>query len=245
MLAEGMVQWGHQLIRNYPPEGRAYWASRFWDRTPVETTPGVREDLQVKQEAIAGFVTRHGRQARRVLEFSCGTGEFTKAAVKLTTAPDITAVDISEQALAIARRKVTDPRLRFIQGDFWSELGLGTADLVMCVNAIHHMGDIRAVLEHLKTFVEPGGVVIGNVWTLDNYHEFQRSVHGPGRHLARSALFLANALVMRATSGRVRWASYRTQLVSAGQFETLLRDVAPEVLELRRTRHFVLFAFRC
>ena len=245
MLAEAMVGLGHKLIRNYPPEGRSYWAARFWDRTGVETTPGVREDLQVKQDAIASYVTRHGKDAERVLEFSCGTGAFTKSVVKLTDAPEIVAVDISAQALAIARREVTDPRLRFVQGDFWAELGLGTADVVMCINAIHHMGNVRAVLERLKTFVEPGGVVIGNVWTLDNYHEFQRRVHGPVQHLARSALFLANAVVMRATGGRVRWASYRTQLLSADQFETLLRSVAPEVLEVERTRHFVLFAFRC
>jgi SAM-dependent methyltransferase len=245
MLAEAMVRLGHQLISNYPPEGRSYWAARFWNRTPVETTPGVRDDLRVKQEAIAGYVTRHGKDAQRALEFSCGTGEFTKTVVKLTAAPEITAVDISAHALAIARGAVVDPRLRFVQGDFWAELGLDTADLVMCINAIHHMGDVRQVLQRLMRFVEPGGVLIGNVWTLDNYHEFQRSVHGPLQHLGRSALFLANAVVMRATNGRVRWASYRTQLLSADRFEALLRSIAPEVLEVERTRYFVLFAIRC
>jgi SAM-dependent methyltransferase len=244
MLAEAMVWLGHQLIRNYPPEGRSYWASRFWDRAPVETTPGVNDDLRVKQELISSYVTRYGKDARRVLEFSCGTGEFTKVAASLTSAPEIVAVDISEHALEIARRRVTDPRLRFVQGDFWADLGVGTADLVMCINAIHHMGDVRAVMEHLMTFVEPGGTLIGNVWTMENYHEFQRSVHGPLRHNARSALFLANAVVMRATGGRIRWASYRTQLLPARKIESIVRIIAPEVLEVANTRYFVIFACR-
>jgi SAM-dependent methyltransferase len=244
MLAEVMVQLGHQLIRNYPPEGRSYWAARFWDRTEVETTPQVKDDLQAKQEYVCSYLTRYGKDAERALEFSCGTGTFTKTVTELIGAPEIVAVDISHHALEIARRELPDPRVRFVQGDFWAELGVGTADLVLCMNAIHHMGRVQEVLERLLTFAEPGGVLIGNVWTLDNYHDFQRRVHGSAAHLARSALFLANAIVMRATGGRVRWASYRTQLLPSGQIEAILRDVAGEVLDVARTRYFVNFAVR-
>lgn len=245
MLAEAMVEFGQWLIKDYPPEGRSYWAARFWDRTGVETTPVVSNDLTVKQEQISSYVTRYGKDAQRAIEFSCGTGAFTKSLVGLTSAPAILAVDISAHALAVARQEVQDPRLRFVQGDFWADLGLGTADLVMCMNAIHHMGRVADVIEHLTTFVAPGGVLIGNVWTRDHYHEFQRAVHGPLRHLARSSLFLANAVSMRATGGRVRWASYRTQLLPARRIEAILRDVTPEVIEVARTRYFVTFACRC
>jgi hypothetical protein len=46
MLAEAMVRVGQLLIKNHPPEGRSYWAARFWDRTPIETAPLVKDDLQ-------------------------------------------------------------------------------------------------------------------------------------------------------------------------------------------------------
>lgn len=245
MLAEVMVRVAQQMIRKYPPEGRSYWAARFWDRTPIETAPLVKDDLQVKQEYISNYVSQHGKDAKRLLEFSCGTGDFTKAATALSTATEIVAVDISARALEIAGKRVTDPRLRFVQGDFWADLRLGTADLVMCINAIHHMGNVRDVLKRLTSFVEPGGILIGNVWTMDNYHEFQRCVHGARRHLARSALFLANAVVMRATSGRVRWASYRSQILTSDEIKKILQDLGPEVLELDTSRYFVLFTIRC
>jgi SAM-dependent methyltransferase len=244
MLAEVMVQLGHLLIRNYPPEGRAYWAARFWDRTEVESTPYVKDDLQAKKEYVSNYLTRYGKDADRAIEFSCGVGTFTRTVTELTGIPEIVGVDISHHAVGIARSELPDPRVRFVQGDFWAELGLGTADLVLCMNAIHHMGRVREVLERMMTFVAPGGVLIGNVWTLDNYHDFQRRVHGPAAHLARSALFLANAIMMRATGGRVRWASYRTQLLPARQIEAILRDVSGEVLETSRTLYFVNFAVR-
>src|SRR5262245_53488299 len=52
MLAEAMVRVGQLLIKNYPPEGRSYWAARFWDRTPIETAPFIQDDLQAKQRFI-------------------------------------------------------------------------------------------------------------------------------------------------------------------------------------------------
>jgi ubiquinone/menaquinone biosynthesis C-methylase UbiE len=244
MLAEAMVRWGRQLVSQYPPEGRAYWAARFWDRSPIENAPSVGADHRVKQQHIIGFINRYAADAKRVLEFSCGTGEFTEVALRVTTAPAIVAVDISDQALGIAARKIRDPRVQFVQGDFWADLDIEAADLVICLNAIHHMGDVRAVLTRMMKFVKPGGVLIGNIWTLDNYHDYQRDVHGSVKHVARSALFLANAVAMRATGGRFRTASYRTQILPSGEVKEILADVASEVLETTETRYFVNFACR-
>jgi len=244
MLAEAMVQLGRQLISQYPPEGRAYWAARFWDRSPIEKAPSVGADHRVKQQHIIGFINRYASGAQHVLEFSCGTGEFTEIALRVSEAPKIVAVDISEQALGIAARRIRDPRVQFVHGDFWADLDIEPADLVICLNAIHHMGEVRAVLTRMMKFVKPGGVLIGNIWTLDNYHDYQRDVHGPFKHLARSALFLANAAVMRASGGRLRTSSYRTQILSSGEVKEILSDVAPEVLETTETRYFVNFACR-
>lgn len=245
MLAETMVRWGRQLVEAYPPDGRSYWAARFWDRTPIESAASVGDDHREDQQHIIRFLRDYGQDAQRVLEFSCGIGDFTNIVTGVSAAEEIEAVDISEHALEIARRTVRDPRVRFVQGDFWNDLDLEKADVVVCLHAIHHMGRVREVVARLKTFVKPGGILVGNIWTLDNYHDWQRSVHGPARHLARSALFLANALVMRATGGRVRWASYRTQILPSAQVRAILASSSAEVLETTTTKFFVNFAVRC
>jgi hypothetical protein len=40
--------------------------------------PLVKDGLQSKQRYIADYVTRHGEDSERALEFSCGTFNFTK-----------------------------------------------------------------------------------------------------------------------------------------------------------------------
>lgn len=244
MLAEALVRAGHELIEGYPPEGRGYWAARFWDRDEVESRPMLGDDFRAQKDRIASYIKQYGDGVDRVLEFACGTGEFTGMAARLTSADEIVATDISEHALKVAGERVQHPGLRLVRADFWQPSDLSPAPLVMCVDAIHHMGVVEQVLRRLKEFVEPGGVFIGNLWTIDNFHEYQRSRYGGLRHLGRSALFFANALVMRATGGRVRWASYRTQLLRAEQVEPVLRRVFGEVLQISITRYFVAFACR-
>ncbi|WP_329520977.1 class I SAM-dependent methyltransferase [Spirillospora sp. NBC_01491] len=244
MLAETFVSAGHRLIGEHAPEGRDYWARRFWDREEVESRPVLGDDFRAQKKKIAQYIEEHGRDAARVLEFACGTGEFTAMAADLTPAKEILANDISEQALKITGDRVGHPGLTLRQGDFWALDGVGPAPLVLCVDAIHHMGQVRKVLERLKTFVEPGGTFIGNLWTIDNYHDYQRGRYGAGKHLGRSALFLANAAVMRATGGRVRWASYRTQLLTGAAVEPLLHEVFDEVVDVHTTRFFVAFVCR-
>lgn len=245
MFTEIMVRAGQRLVKKYPPEGREYWSSRWWNRAPFEKAEKVGADLKLKREIIGGYLSDYGKDAKRVLEFCCGTGKFTKIAAERCTAPELVAVDISSEGLKKTEANVNDPRLKTVQGDFWDDLGVGTADLVMCINAIHHLGDVEQVLNRLLTFVEPGGVLIGNVLTMDHFHEFQRDVHGTTAHFTRSALFLANGITMALTGGRVRWASYRSQLLKADQIELLLRRLGHDVLRVSTTRYIINFAIRC
>jgi hypothetical protein len=86
MLAETFVQAGHWLVKGYGPEGRRYWAARFWDREEVESRPELGDDFRAQKAHIAGYLTRYGADADRVLEFACGTGECTEMAARLTPA---------------------------------------------------------------------------------------------------------------------------------------------------------------
>ncbi|PSL00528.1 methyltransferase family protein [Murinocardiopsis flavida] len=244
MISEMLVKTGRKLVDGYAPEGRDYWSARFWDRDEVERRPRLGDDLRRQKGILGSYIKEHAGDAERVVEFACGTGEFTAMAAKSTSATEILAIDISEHALDQARARVSHNGLVLRQGDFWNIDGVGTAQMVMCVDAIHHIGEVESVLRRLRSFVDDGGVLIGNLWTMDNYHDFQRSSHGKIPHFMRSSLFLLNAMVMKATGGRVRWASYRTQFMYSHEIKPMLSKIFSEVLAVEATEFHVAFACR-
>ncbi|MDH2427224.1 class I SAM-dependent methyltransferase [Sphaerisporangium sp. TRM90804] len=235
---------GHKILGEQPPDGAKYWAARFWDRDLAERDPLLGEHYRAQKADLAQVIEKYARDADRVIEFACGTGEFTGMMARLSLAKEIVALDISAQGLEKTRARVGHPGLRTVLGDFWEDHDLGTADVVMCVDAIHHIGDPRRVMERMKSFVRPGGVFIGNLWTVDNFHEFQRQRYGALWHLGRSAMFLGSAMVIKASGGRLRSGSYRTRLMRTSEIEPLLRSVFGEVLHVCADRYFVSFACR-
>jgi SAM-dependent methyltransferase len=244
MIAELLARTGKAVIRDIPPDGRAYWAARFWDRDTHEQHPRLGEAFLLQKETIAEFLDTYTANAERILEFACGTGEFTRLAAERSGAKKITAVDISADGLAKARARVHHDNLELVLGDFWSELDVGRSDVVMCLDAIHHLGDVRQVLTRLKSFVQPGGILIGNLWTADNFHEFQRQRYGTAAHLRRTAAFLGTTLMIRASGGRLKTGAYRTQLVHSQEAIVILEELFDSVLEVRVEDFFMGFVCR-
>ncbi|MEU7837915.1 MULTISPECIES: class I SAM-dependent methyltransferase [unclassified Nonomuraea] len=244
MLAEFMAETGRAVLKGVPPDGRDYWAARFWDRDSAERHSILADEFLLQKDTIAGYLSTYGAEAERALEFACGTGEFTRLVAERTKVREITALDISAQGLELARERVKHDALQLLLGDFWKDNGLKPADLVLCIDAIHHLGDVRQVLRRLKTFVEPGGTFVGNVWIADHFHEFQRKRYGALEHFGRTALFLSTALLIRATGGRVRTGSYRTQLLRSAEVEKILAEEFSEVLDVKVERYFMGFVCR-
>lgn len=242
MIAELLARTGQSMVRNIPPDGRDYWAQRFWDRDTHEQHPLLRASFLRQKDTIAELLRTHASGAERVLEVACGTGEFTRLAAEITPARDITAVDISAEGLRRTRQRVKHDNLNLVNGDFWSDdLKLGTSDVVMCIDAIHHLGDVRSVLTRLRSFVKPGGVFIGNLWTADNFHRFQRARYGQVAHVRRTAAFLGTAMLIRASGGRLKTGAYRTQLVESRHAQKILHEVFDTVAEIRVEEYFMGF----
>jgi SAM-dependent methyltransferase len=90
----------------------AYYGARAaeYDATsPIPADDASRAKLSLALEAFAP----HGR----VLEFACGTGEWT--AVLAKHASELTAIDTSPEMLALASERVQDDRVRFIEADIF------------------------------------------------------------------------------------------------------------------------------
>jgi SAM-dependent methyltransferase len=244
MLAELLARSGKTLLQHTPPDGRKYWAGRFWDRHTAEQHPLLREDFLAQKDTVSGYLKKYGQDAEQVLEFACGTGDFTLMALEQTGTPKLTALDISAEGLEIVRGRTDHPGLRLVFGDFWADNQLGTAGLVMCLDAIHHLGDVRQVLERMRSFVAPGGVLVGNLWTGDHFHDFERQRYGTLRHLVRTVGFFSTATLIRLSGGRLKTGSYRTQLINSWEAAAILREVFGEVLEVKVDRYFMAFVVK-
>ena len=147
----------------------------------------------------------------------------------------------SPEGLRQTGQRVRHPNLRLVLGDFWADLEVGTADVVTCLDAIHHLGDVRAVLTRPRSFVAPGGLLIGNLWTADNFHRFQRERYGTVAHLRRTAAFLGTALLIRLSGGRLKTGAYRTQLRHSRELIEILHDVFDTVHEVTVEEYFTGF----
>jgi ubiquinone/menaquinone biosynthesis C-methylase UbiE len=247
MLARFCVRAGTVLLGDRPPDGRAYWAARAWDRDAVTSTPGLSAHFDRHRQVAEDLIGTHAAGAREVLEIACGTGEFTELAARMLPGARVTGVDISAQALAQADSRLgragLAPGVRLVRGDFHAELpGVpAAADVVLCFDAIHHLGDPDLTLRRLRARLAPGGVLIGNIWTADHFHEFGRHRYGPAGHLRRCAGFLAAAAVIRVTGGRVGCGVYRTRLITIAGAEALLGQVFSRT-ETVRLRYHLAFA---
>ncbi|RSM44865.1 class I SAM-dependent methyltransferase [Amycolatopsis balhimycina DSM 5908] len=239
-----MARAGQALISNTAPNGKAYWAGRFWDRDSAERHPVLAGEFLKQKQTIAGYLDKYGRDAERSIEFACGTGEFTRLTAEHTGVRQMRALDISAQGLQIARSRVRHDNITFQQGDFWADHDFEPAELVLCIDAIHHLGNIGDVLRHIRRWVEPGGIFIGNLFTGDNFHEFERKRYGSLEHLWRTTLFFGTALAIKVSGGRLYTGSHRTQLLPTAAGEQLVRDVFDEVLEVSRDPYFTAFVAR-
>lgn len=244
MLAEIMAKLAIRVLGDLPPDGRKYWSGMYWDRSEAEAHPVLGPHYLDQKRELLRFMGTYAENADRVVEFCAGTGEFTEMVTKLTAAREITALDISAPGLKKLVERVHHDGLRVVEGDFWDDHDLGTADLVLCADSMQHLGNYDDVLVRMRSFLAPGAVLIANVWTIDNYHELERLRYGRAEHLKRTFKFLVSALLIRLSGGRLRTEHYRTKLLSNVALRRKLRLVFGEVLEVTPGRYHTAFVCR-
>lgn len=107
---------------------------------------------------------------RRVLEIGCGTGKNTQWLAE--RAEHITAVDLSEGMLAVARDKVRSPRVRFVQADILGPWSFADApcDLVTFSLVLEHVEHLGPMFQQAAAVLPPGGrVYVGELHPFKQY----------------------------------------------------------------------------
>jgi 2-polyprenyl-3-methyl-5-hydroxy-6-metoxy-1,4-benzoquinol methylase len=96
----------------------------------------------------------------RVLDLGCGAGQLARHVAEAGAA-EVTAIDVSERMLAVARAdfahpRVTHRRLSIEEADFPA----GRFDLVVSSLALHYVGDYAGLVGRIAGWLAPGGVLV-------------------------------------------------------------------------------------
>jgi 2-polyprenyl-3-methyl-5-hydroxy-6-metoxy-1,4-benzoquinol methylase len=148
----------------------------FWDRRPcnIRHSPkpvGTREyfdEVEARkylvEPHIPGFAEFSRWAGKRVLEIGCGIGTDTINFAR--AGAEVTAVELSEQSLAVASKRAEvyglDDRIRFYSGNaeqLSSFVPRDTYDLVYSFGVIHHTPRPERVLQEVDGYLVPDGAL--------------------------------------------------------------------------------------
>ena len=148
----------------------------YWDRRPCNIRHSTKEqgsreffdEVEGRKYFVESHIPRFAEfprwKGKRVLEIGCGIGTDTINFARHGAL--VTAVDLSEKSLEMARKRadvygLTD-RIRFLHGSaeqLDKVVPPEPFDLVYSFGVIHHTPHPERVLEQLKNYVRPGTTV--------------------------------------------------------------------------------------
>lgn len=127
-------------------------------------------DYDAWLDAIERVAMAHGLGGRRVLDVACGTGK--SFVPLLERGYDVTACDISDAMLRVARAKV-GTRALLLRLDMRALPALGRFDLITCLDdSLNYLPDERALIDTLtgmRANLAPRGVLVFDVNALRTY----------------------------------------------------------------------------
>lgn len=121
-------------------------------------------------EAIALREMLHGYFFDQCLELGCGTGKNTVWLVERSN--EITAVDFSEEMLAIARNKIASEKVKFLQEDLkkdW-QFETGAFDIAIFSLALEHIENLELIFRKVSKVLKPGALMyVGELHPFKQY----------------------------------------------------------------------------
>lgn len=240
MIAEASIRLASLVAGERMTGVTSYWRERYWNREELEADPSLGREYAAERARIGGLISEAAKPGVAAVDMACGTGVFS---VILLSQPIrcLESVDVSPQALTIARERIgTDARASFVEADFWSFDPQPTPDLIVCIDALHHLGMPEKVLRRIKEIGRPGTRLIANYWTKDHFHEFSRIRHGRLRHGLWSLGVLSAAFAGMASKRHP--GLLRTTWKDSTELEEALRSEFENLHYLNRSRYFLTFA---
>jgi SAM-dependent methyltransferase len=122
----------------------------------------------------------------RILDLGCGFGDFARAA-RAQGAASVLGIDVSEKMLAEARRRTSDPAIRYEQAAIEAlAVEPGAFDLAVSSLALHYVADYRTAVRTIAAALAPRGRFVFSVehpmCTAMAVYEWQRDATGAELH---------------------------------------------------------------
>jgi ubiquinone/menaquinone biosynthesis C-methylase UbiE len=194
------------------------WAAQY------DTNDNKTRDL----EALALKKILHHKKFNFCLELGCGTGKNTEWL--LSICDQITAIDLSNGMLEIAKNKISSDKVNFIQADITKDwtFAKGSYDLVTFSLMLEHIQDLNAVFQKLAKVSDTGTqVYIGEL------HPFKQYAGSKARFETESGTQVVTCFNHHVTDFIQAANAYGFQLIHLDeQFDNEDRTQIPRILNL-------------
>jgi ubiquinone biosynthesis O-methyltransferase len=151
------------------PRKRGDFADRpaptVYDRDADHWWDGSRRWLRVLHNLVPARLAYFDRitswPGQKVLDLGCGGGFMSEALA--SRGAQVTGVDVSRAAIAIARRHAASQQLaiRYLVGSGEAlPLPSASVDCVVCVDVLEHVQSLDQVLDEIRRVLRPGGIFL-------------------------------------------------------------------------------------
>ena len=112
------------------------------------------DDSKVIDELIDSLLLH---EKSKILDLGCGKGIISEKLVNKTKG-EVIALDISSKMIELAKEKVSNPKVRFINQDFYSFIG-HHFDAIVCFDAYPHFLDVEGFVNKASELLKSDGIL--------------------------------------------------------------------------------------
>lgn len=155
------------------------------------------EDPEVLAGRLGSVIDGMGLEPHEtVVDVGCGTGNLTCVVLaRLSTAGRVAAVDTSTRMLEVAKRKIRDPRVEWINVDaVHLPLTDESVDRVLCYSVWPHFDSPAAAAAEFMRVLRPGSLL--HIWHLASRQRINE-IHAAAGEAVRGDLLPEAAVVSR------------------------------------------------
>jgi ubiquinone/menaquinone biosynthesis C-methylase UbiE len=173
-----------------------YWKAKTWDRFKElkAVTSTVRDEFIYQENLTVEKITSLAKRQEflSILDLGCGTGKITDSILRAI--PDkvqITLVDFNEHTLKQAMVYLYNhSNLSFY---CMSAYDVGQKfehmfDVVVCMDFLHHVSNLKLLLNEISRVLKSSGFLIGNVLAAETYRDWDRNKYGTIKSFRRQFL---------------------------------------------------------
>lgn len=111
-----------------------------------------------------------------ILDIGCGTGNYTSLLNKKFPAAKITALDISEKMISVAKKKLSDSSVDFLIADAESARIEKKFDLLTSNACFQWFDDLDNMLEKCAKLLTPNGTISFSIFGPQTFHRLKASL---------------------------------------------------------------------